>query len=205
VQLIVDHPLHHIIMPRLFSTLLVLASALLVHAGIDQTDFTGTGHIHVLKSDNWPTATPESKVGCLDDHGKLVSGDSKCGTFTRLNDYPYTLSTKHGNCTFKDETQERNTDSHYGTNDYAWSCQEDLNTDVYDQLYTVVSLACNRYANHKTDILRTASHTSSFVSAMLHATTTPRRCPQRTTCYHSGSFAGARSRWASRQVMFSYC
>jgi hypothetical protein len=128
-------------MPQLFSTLLVLASALLAHAGIQQSDFTGIGHIYVLKSDNWPTATPADKVGCLDDHGKLfMSSDSaECGTFSRLANYPYTLSTKQGNCTFQDQTQERNTDSHYGGNDYAWNCQDNLNSDIYDQLYTIVS------------------------------------------------------------------
>jgi hypothetical protein len=129
-------------MPRLFSTLLVLTSALLAHAGIQASDFTGIGHIHVLKSDDWSTATPDAKVGCLNDHGQFVSSNSaECGTFSKLGVYPYTLSTKHGNCTFRDETQERNTDSHYGANDYAWHCEDDLKTDIYDQLYTVVSLS----------------------------------------------------------------
>jgi hypothetical protein len=164
-------------MPRLFSTLLILASALTVHAGIDQTDFTGIGHIQVVKSNNWATATPDSKVGCLDDHGKFVTGDSKCGTFSRLNDYPYTLSTKRGNCTFKDESQERNTDSLYGANDHAWNCQEDLNADIYDELYTIVSPAYLTSSKHETNTLRTVSHTSSYASAILHATTTPKGCP----------------------------
>jgi hypothetical protein len=127
-------------MSQLFSTFLILASALLAHAGIQRSEFTGIGHIHVLESDDWSTATLNQKVGCLDDHGKFVSnGSGKCGTFSRLAEYPNTLSTKQGNCTFQDATQERNTDSHYGGSDYAWHCQDDLKQDIYDQLYTLVS------------------------------------------------------------------
>jgi hypothetical protein len=128
-------------MPRLFSTFLVLASALLAHAGIQQIDFTGVGHIYVLQSDDWRNATPKQKVGCLNDHGKFVSGnDIACGTFSRLNDYPYTLSSKHGNCTFEDDSQPRNSDSIYGGMDFAWNCQREHKAEIYDELYTIVSL-----------------------------------------------------------------
>jgi hypothetical protein len=126
-------------MPRLFSSLLILASALAAHAGITQIDFTGLGKIYVLESDNWTSATPKQKVGCLDDHGRFVSeSPHSCGVFERRNDYPYTLSSKYGNCTFEDTTQERNTDSTYGTMDYAWHCQDDHKPELYDELYTIV-------------------------------------------------------------------
>ncbi|KAF1918154.1 hypothetical protein BDU57DRAFT_555811 [Ampelomyces quisqualis] len=125
-------------MTRLFSTLLILASALVAHAGVQQIDFTGVGHIYVLQSDSWQTATPKQKVGCLDDYGKFVNDQTKaCGTFSRLNNYPYTLSSKHGNCTFEDKTQPRNTDSIYGGADYAWNCQNNYKTEIYDELYTI--------------------------------------------------------------------
>ncbi|KAH7411769.1 hypothetical protein DE146DRAFT_254334 [Phaeosphaeria sp. MPI-PUGE-AT-0046c] len=124
-------------MARLFSTLLILASALVAHAGIQATDFSGVGKIYVLKSDSWSTASPKEKVGCLDDHGKFVHAGPACGTFSRRPTYPYTLSTAVGNCTFDDESQERNTDSTYGTLDYAWSCKDDHNSQLWDEFYTI--------------------------------------------------------------------
>jgi hypothetical protein len=150
-------------MPRLFSTLLILASALLAHAGIQQIDFTGVGHIYVLESDDWQSATPKQKVGCLNDHGKFVSGNkSSCGTFSRLADYPYTLSSKHGNCTFEDESQQRNSDSIYGGMDYAWNCQQKHKAEIYDELYTIVShISQSEYKRILTRICRTDFPTSS--------------------------------------------
>jgi len=126
-------------MPSLFTSLFLLASALLAHAGIEQKDFSGIGHIIVLKSEDWSTATPKDAVGCLNDAGKLILNKTaeECGVFSRLDDYPYTLSSKKGNCTFEDTTQERNTDSKYGGADYAWSCT-DHKSDIYDELYTIV-------------------------------------------------------------------
>lgn len=128
-------------MQSLFTTLLLLSSALVAHAGIQQKDFTGIGHIFVLKSEDWRTATPKSTVGCLNDAGRLVANKTaaECGVFQRAAEYPYTLSSRKGNCTFSDTTQERNTDSHYGQSDYAWSCT-DFKTDIYDELYTIVRL-----------------------------------------------------------------
>ncbi|RMZ72783.1 hypothetical protein GMOD_00009827 [Pyrenophora seminiperda CCB06] len=99
----------------------------------------GVGHIRVLASDDWQTATPKSSVGCLDMHGKLVmdSGSgTECGVFERMPSFPYTLSTQMGNCTFENEKAEKNTDSHYGKGDLAWSCGEHK-ADIYDELYTV--------------------------------------------------------------------
>jgi hypothetical protein len=129
------------------TTLILLATsfALPTYAGIQQTDFSGIGHIYVLASDNWGTATPASSVGCLDAHGKFVhdSGSGKeCGIFERLDDYPWTLSTHNGNCTFQDDSQEENVDSHYGQGDYAWTCTE-RNVDIYDELYTIVRIIPN--------------------------------------------------------------
>jgi hypothetical protein len=149
-------------MPRLLSTLIVVGYALLAHAGVQQVDFTGVGHIYVLKSADWRTATPKEKVGCLDDHGKFVSENTaECGTFSRLNDYPYTLSSKHGNCTFEDDTQEPNKDSVYGGNDYAWNCKAEHKGEIYDELYTIVSPSLDIFRhltnNHRTDSLTSSS------------------------------------------------
>jgi hypothetical protein len=122
--------------------LLVASLALPTYAGIQEKDFSGIGHIYVLASDGWSTATPESTVGCLDARGRFVhnSGRSKeCGIYERREDYPWTLSTQNGNCTFQDESQEENVDSHYGHGDYAWTCTE-RNVDIYDELYTIVRI-----------------------------------------------------------------
>lgn len=116
--------------------------ALRTTASITQKDFTGIGNIYVLNSSDWRNASPTNdKVGCLNEDGKLVSANNKeaCGTFTRGGAFPYTLSTKKGNCTFNDESQERNTDSKYGALDHAWNCNATYVSDIYDQLYTIVS------------------------------------------------------------------
>ncbi|OAL55266.1 hypothetical protein IQ07DRAFT_594992 [Pyrenochaeta sp. DS3sAY3a] len=122
---------------KLFTTLCCLFS--LAHAGIQQKDFTGLGRIYVLQSEDWRTATPEQKLGCLSTQGRFIKDSSPedCGVFARLEDYPYTLSTKAGNCTFDDETQERNTDSVYGQQDNAWSCKQGYKSEIYDELYTI--------------------------------------------------------------------
>ncbi|EAT90808.2 hypothetical protein HBH56_176340 [Parastagonospora nodorum] len=125
-------------MVQISSLYLILASALLAHAGIQQIDFTGVGHIYVLQSEDWGSATPKQTVGCLNENGKFVNEKtSECGTFARQSDYPYTLSSKQGNCTFQDDSQARNTDSKYGGLDYAWNCQQEHKAEIYDQLYTI--------------------------------------------------------------------
>ncbi|KAF3002915.1 hypothetical protein E8E13_002639 [Curvularia kusanoi] len=127
-------------MRALSSIFVFFGLALSAHAGITQQDFTGTGNIYVLNSTNWPTASPTNdKIGCLSELGKLISTESKegCGVFTRADSYPYTLSTKEGNCTFTDKSQERNTDSKYGKLDYAWNCNSTYDSVIYDQLYTI--------------------------------------------------------------------
>jgi hypothetical protein len=128
-------------MPSPVAILLLLTSALLVHASVNQGDFIGRGHIAVLQSEDWRTATPKMKVGCLNNRGRLIALNStqECGTFSRLNDYPWTLSTKHGNCTFDDPSMERNMDSQYGRSDFAWNCNKTHQAEIYDELYTIVS------------------------------------------------------------------
>ncbi|KAJ4989074.1 hypothetical protein SVAN01_05512 [Stagonosporopsis vannaccii] len=110
------------------------------HAGITQKDYTGSGYIYVLNSSDWRTASPtKDRIGCLNEYGKLIPAKAKtaCGTFTRSDAFPYTLSTKKGNCTFNDESQERNTDSKYGAGDFAWNCNATYVSNIYDQLYTI--------------------------------------------------------------------
>lgn len=129
-------------MHALSSILAILVLALSADAGITQKDFTGIGNIHVLNSSDWRTASPTAdKIGCLSEDGKLIATNDKkaCGTFTRLDVFPHTLSTTKGNCTFNDASQERNTDSQYGQLDHAWNCNATYVSDIYDQLYTIVS------------------------------------------------------------------
>lgn len=122
------------------TSLLLLSSALIAHAKVTQQDFTGIGNIFVLNSSDWRTASPDQKVGCLDNNGRFIKDESKsdCGTFTRLDDYPYTLSSTKGNCTFNDENTEKNTDSYYGKRDHAWTCNATYKAVIYDELYTIV-------------------------------------------------------------------
>ena len=131
-------------MHRPVKILALLWLTALASAGITQKDFTGTGNIYVLNSSDWRTASPtEDKIGCLSESGKLITSrkTKACGTFTRMDVFPYTLSTSKGNCTFDDQSQERNTDSKYGQNDHAWNCNATFQSDIYDQLYTIVSSA----------------------------------------------------------------
>jgi hypothetical protein len=132
---------------KTLTSAILLASAIVAHAGsaattgVTQKDFTGIGHIFVLESDDWTKADPKQKVGCLNNNGSFVkeANDKDCGVFTRLDDYPYTLSTKSGNCTFTDETAPTNNDSIYGKGDHAWSCNPAYTAIIYDELYTIVS------------------------------------------------------------------
>ena len=129
-------------MQGLINILTVFLLTALASAGITQKDFTGIGNIYVLNSSDWRTASPTTdKIGCLSESGKLISGNNKaaCGTFTRSDVFPYTLSTSKGNCTFNDESQERNTDSKFGQTDHAWNCNATYQSVIYDQLYTIVS------------------------------------------------------------------
>ncbi|KAJ4369658.1 hypothetical protein N0V83_005420 [Neocucurbitaria cava] len=105
------------------TTLLTLSSLLLsTHAGILQKDFTGTGHIYVLQSSDWPTASPKQKVGCLSDAGRFVKDDSQdaCGVFSRLDDFPRRIRIVI-----------------MGKGDNAWSCVQGHQSDIYDELYTI--------------------------------------------------------------------
>ncbi|KAF1926764.1 uncharacterized protein M421DRAFT_102184 [Didymella exigua CBS 183.55] len=122
------------------SVLSFLLFALGANASITQKNFTGIGNIFVLNSSDWRTASPTAdKVGCLSEDGKFIAanGRAACGIFTRLDAFPYTLSTKKGNCTFNDESQDRNTDSKYGQSDHAWNCNATYASTIYDQLYTI--------------------------------------------------------------------
>lgn len=186
-------------MHRSITTLFVLCFAGLVSAGTSSADFTGSGKIAVLAADDWRDASPKDKVGCLSNHGKLIADDGKqaCGVFTRFDDYPYSLYTKEGNCTFDDQSQEKNTDSVYGGSDHAFNCNATYEAIVYDQFYTIVSLP-QRYTNPDTYTHRMAFPISSSALATSPASTTPRKRPRPARNSLCGSTAGAPSRWASR-------
>jgi hypothetical protein len=133
-------------MHKSISALFLLALASFASAGIKSSDFAGSGNIAVLASEDWRDVSPtKDRVGCLNNHGKLIKNDGEeaCGVFTRLNSYPYTLSTTKGNCTFEDQSQEKNTDSIYGQLDHAFNCNATYKSDIYDQLYTIVSHICH--------------------------------------------------------------
>jgi hypothetical protein len=129
-------------MKPITTILTLLALALTASASVTQKDFSGVGNIFVLQSDDWRIASPTAdRIGCLNKYGKLIVAKPKtaCGNFTRSGVFPYALSTEKGNCTFNDLSQERNTDSKYGRGDYAWNCNATYQSDIYDELYTVVS------------------------------------------------------------------
>ncbi|KAH7125574.1 hypothetical protein B0J11DRAFT_433712 [Dendryphion nanum] len=126
------------LLPTVLLSILQLPS--LTTALTTNANFTGIGHIIVLQSDDWTKAsTTRNLVGCLSANGSFINPNDtrSCGTFSRLGEYPWTLSTKQGNCTFNDQTTERNTDSHYGRSDHAWICRGGWTADVYDELYTI--------------------------------------------------------------------
>ncbi len=118
--------------------LLLSLSALISASPVDPSDFSGTGYISIIASNNVSTATPAQKIGCLDTYGKVIVDNGSCGVFTKLAVYPNTLSTSAGNCTFRDNSQEKNTDSLYGKQDDAWSCGGGETGEVGDAMYTVV-------------------------------------------------------------------
>jgi hypothetical protein len=195
-------------MHKSISALFVLALATVASAGITTADFAGSGNIAVLAGDDWREASPtKDKVGCLNSHGKLIKDDGKeaCGVFTRLNTYPYTLSTKEGNCTFVDKSQEKNTDSYYGANDYAFNCNPAYESVIYDQLYTIVSFFLSQCLESSTHTHRTAFPTSSSASVTSPVSTTQRRPRKVRRYYRSGSTAGARIKRASRLATYRCC
>ncbi|KAF2682539.1 hypothetical protein K458DRAFT_370502 [Lentithecium fluviatile CBS 122367] len=119
----------------------LFASAHIATASVKDTDFNGTGIIHVLQTADEKMTDPNNKVGCLSMTGRLIkptNAAADCGVYTKSAVYPYAVSTSTGNCTFTDTTQAANTDSHYGEQDYAWYCgNPDYNADIYDNLYTL--------------------------------------------------------------------
>lgn len=138
------HPPHltspHLPPPRTPKMLFLLPLLSLLTPSLAQS-FSGPGTIAVWNSSDWRVATPNDKVGCLSATGRFIptSSSSTCGTFTPLPTYPYTLSSTQGNCTFRDKSQEQNTESHYGGGDYAFYCSKETVAEVYDGLYTIVS------------------------------------------------------------------
>ncbi|KAF2280542.1 uncharacterized protein EI97DRAFT_125261 [Westerdykella ornata] len=142
------------LLTTLSSLLLLSLSALRAQGAVTQDDFTGLGEIWVLNSADWRTGNPSQKVGCLTSTGRflgteeyqdsIVSNDdetdserSKCGVFQKLSVYPYTISSREGNCTFNDKNTEANKDSAYGKRDHAWSCNGKYVAEVFDALYTI--------------------------------------------------------------------
>lgn len=115
-------------------TAVLALGALCASAAVAQ-DITGSGHILVINSTNFQTASPSDAIGCLDVTGALTELD--CATFTRLAVYPLTLSTDAGNCSFTDSSQVANTDNIYGQQSYAYHCRPDYVATAYDELYTV--------------------------------------------------------------------
>ncbi|KAH9907311.1 hypothetical protein F4778DRAFT_530836 [Xylariomycetidae sp. FL2044] len=116
-------------MPSLVKTIATLGLAATAAA---QIDISGSGHISVLQSDNWTTASPDDSIGCLDATGRLTATD--CAVFTRSGNV---LSTELGPCTYHDEDEPHNDDSYYGQIDTAYTCGADMAPVTNDLLYTV--------------------------------------------------------------------
>ncbi|KAI1370506.1 hypothetical protein F4677DRAFT_350829 [Hypoxylon crocopeplum] len=112
----------------------VLLAAVTAVAAVAQ-DFSGSGQIYVINSTNFDTATPDQAIGCLDATGAFSA--SNCATFTKLPNYPQTLISAAGNCSFTDPTQPANTDNKYGSRSYAFHCRPSYSSTISDSLYTV--------------------------------------------------------------------
>ncbi|KAI0386941.1 hypothetical protein F5Y04DRAFT_242660 [Hypomontagnella monticulosa] len=107
---------------------------LLATAAVAQ-DFSGSGEIHLINSTNFDSASLDNRIGCLDARGGFSR--SNCATFTRLDVYPNSLSSRVGNCSFTDASQPANTDNPYGAHSYAFHCRPDFAASISETLYTV--------------------------------------------------------------------
>ncbi|KAI1140148.1 hypothetical protein F5Y05DRAFT_307916 [Hypoxylon sp. FL0543] len=112
----------------------VMTLGALFASGALAQDFSGSGQILVINSTDFQTASPADSIGCLDAAGALSVSD--CATFTQLADYPRSISSAAGNCSFTDSSQIANTDNVYGKQSYAYHCREYAAT-AYDELYTI--------------------------------------------------------------------
>lgn len=205
------------------TSLFLFSSALLSHTAsagpVTQADITGFGHIYVIQGDDWRTATPSQTIGCLSNSGRFVAAkkpkndnvataeaaDKECGVFHKLTDYPYTISSKEGNCTFTDETKEKNKDSTYGGRDNAWTCDPGYVADIYDVLYTLVSLPNPPNPWLSLTSPRTDSITHSFAGATLPASTTLKRHPEKARNCRFGNTVGEANNAVSRLDIFRLC
>ncbi|KAK4225841.1 hypothetical protein QBC38DRAFT_420439 [Podospora fimiseda] len=138
----------------LFSLLLFLPS--LATSNEVTKDFVGLGQIHVLNSDSFFSASPENRIGCINEQGLLTIDD--CAVFSRLDAPPHTLSSARGDCSFRNTRMPNNKDSWYGKNSYAWSCGRELTDETGESYYTVngfrYPFVCNGNINCFYDIPR---------------------------------------------------
>ncbi|KAL2262876.1 hypothetical protein VTK26DRAFT_9140 [Humicola hyalothermophila] len=123
--------------------------------------FTGHGTIHVLNSSSPATASIADSIGCLNERGLLVSasqggGGGGCAVFARADAAPHTLSTRAGDCSFRNPDMPTNEDSVYGRDGHAWSCvpAADVGFETY---YTVdgfrYPFVCNGNLNCYYDVV----------------------------------------------------
>ncbi|KAK3995155.1 hypothetical protein QBC44DRAFT_284321 [Cladorrhinum sp. PSN332] len=143
---------------RTFTPLLPLLPSLAA-AGEVTKDFVGLGQIHVLNSDSFFNASPEDRIGCLNEQGLLTLDD--CAVFTRKDISPHTLSSSRGDCSFRNTNMPNNKDSWYGGNTHAWSCGRGLNIggNGSEEFYYTVNgfrypFVCNGNINCYYDIPR---------------------------------------------------
>lgn len=129
----------------LLSLLLVLPSLAAPQKEVTK-DFQGTGQIHVLNSSSFFLASPSDRIGCLNEQGLLTQDD--CAVFSIKDTTHHTLSSRRGDCSFRNTNMPNNKDSWYGKTSYAWSCGgrvglwpggEDSNDGAGEFYYTVVS------------------------------------------------------------------
>ncbi|KAI5861169.1 hypothetical protein GGS23DRAFT_156753 [Durotheca rogersii] len=123
--------------PNVFTlgtALLLLASA----GGTAAQVFEGQGHIAVLNSTDFASATAADTIGCLNAAGGLTAAPDGCAVFRKATT---AIVSADGNCTFRDSSQPTNSDSQYGSRSYAWHCTPDYAATVYDSFYTVKGFA----------------------------------------------------------------
>jgi len=113
----------------LLSSLVVLAG----HLSLSQADggsplFAGQGYIQVVNASEWSKVDLANRLGCMSETGAFTLDD--CGVFTKAEDNPG-LTSRLGNCSWRDDTQPANVDAIYGQRNYAWVCREGVDNWLY--------------------------------------------------------------------------
>ncbi|KAK3391353.1 hypothetical protein B0T20DRAFT_77600 [Sordaria brevicollis] len=162
------HPPQSSLVPTLLSLSILLTSSLAAPMPVpgeasspDVTKlFNGLGHIFVLNSTSYASASLADSIGCLSSDGFVTASD--CAVFSTVTTYPKTISSKVGGCSFGNQDMPTNDDSRYGGRQHAWSCNEDAKIVPEGERYYTINgfkhpFICNGNLNCYYDIPRAPS------------------------------------------------